>query len=142
VVTPIQSGGYELLAYGLRGNLFSSMDQGDTWEKLDSGTSVTLMSGLGLPDGSVLLANQGGGLLVRAEKPIEFSALHYSADDLHRAHHLNELDRRREVVLNLDYHQRGLGGASCGPDTLPRYRIGPGLYSLRFTLLPLPSSGR
>jgi beta-galactosidase len=85
---------------------------------------------------------EGAGLLVRAEKPIEFSALHYSADDLHRAHHLNELDRRREVVLNLDYHQRGLGGASCGPDTLPGYRIGPGLYSLRFTLLPLPSSGR
>jgi photosystem II stability/assembly factor-like uncharacterized protein len=66
VVAPLKSGGYELLAHGLRGNLFSSMDQGDTWEKLNSGTTVTLLSGLSLQDGTVLLANQGGGLLVRA----------------------------------------------------------------------------
>jgi len=66
VVAPLQSGGYELLAYGLRGNLFSSMDQGDTWKKLNTGTTVTLLSGLALQDGTVLLANQGGGLLVRA----------------------------------------------------------------------------
>lgn len=66
VVAPLKSGGYELLAHGLRGNLFSSIDQGETWEKLDSGTSVTLMSGVGLEDGTVVLANQGGSLLSRA----------------------------------------------------------------------------
>jgi len=80
---------------------------------------------------------QGAGLLVRPKKPVEFSAHHFSAEDLHRATHLNELERRPELFLNLDYHQRGLGGASCGPDTPASYRIGSGLYRLGFTLLPL-----
>jgi len=30
--------------------------------------------------------------------------------------------------------QRGLGGASCGPDTLPPYRLSSGAFSLDYTL--------
>jgi len=65
LVVPSEGGEYELLAFGLRGHLFSSMDKGDTWTALDSGTTITLMSGTLLSDGTVMLAGQGGTILVR-----------------------------------------------------------------------------
>ena len=34
----------------------------------------------------------------------------------------------------LDAMQRGLGGASCGPDTLDRYQVGPGTYKLEYQI--------
>jgi photosystem II stability/assembly factor-like uncharacterized protein len=62
---PNDDGGYDVLAYGLRGNLFVSGDQGESWEPLDSGTTITLTSGDLLEDGTVFLAGQGGTILVR-----------------------------------------------------------------------------
>ena len=57
---------YEILAYGLRGNLFRSTDHGDSWESLDSGTDITLTNGTLLSDGTVFLVGQGGTILTRA----------------------------------------------------------------------------
>jgi hypothetical protein len=37
----------------------------------------------------------------------------------------------------VDAIQRGLGTASCGPDTLEKYQIKPGVYTLHFALVPL-----
>ncbi len=86
------------------------------------------------------------GLRVRAAdgKPLEFSASHYTADDLFAARHTFDLKPRGEVILNLDYRQRGLGTNSCGPDTLERYRITPGRYVWSYLLEPenLASAGR
>ena len=70
-----------------------------------------------------------------AESLFGFSASHYTAEDLTEATHTNTLEPRREVVLNIDRLQRGLGTASCGPDTLPRYRIPAGTHRLAFRLL-------
>ena len=39
-----------------------------------------------------------------------------------------ELTPRAETVIYFDVAHRGLGTASCGPDTLPEYRLGPGRY--------------
>ena len=33
-----------------------------------------------------------------------------------------------ETVIVLDAAHRGLGTASCGPDTLPRYLVRPGVH--------------
>jgi hypothetical protein len=68
---------------------------------------------------------------------MEMSASHFTADDLYRARHTNELERRDEITLNLDLRQRGLGGASCGPDTLEVYKVMPGTYEFAFVLRPL-----
>lgn len=65
VVVPGAGDNYELLAYGLRGNLFSSTDKGETWRPVETGTNITLMGGLLLDDGAVLLAGHGGTILVR-----------------------------------------------------------------------------
>ena len=75
-----------------------------------------------------------GALMVSGQPLIEFSASHFTADDLFRARHTYDLVPRPEVVLNLDYGQRGLGTASCGPDTLDRYRLLKSSYAFSYRL--------
>lgn len=74
---------------------------------------------------------------VIGEQLMEVGALHYTTDDLYRAFHTNELKRRDETFVTLDYRQCGLGGASCGPMTRPEYLIQPGSYQLNFRLRPI-----
>jgi beta-galactosidase len=65
-----------------------------------------------------------------------FSASHFRAEDLTAALHASDLAPRDETVLHLDAAHRGLGTASCGPDTLPRYRIRAARHRLVWTLAP------
>jgi beta-galactosidase len=66
------------------------------------------------------------------------SATHFRAADLADAKHDVELTPRPEIVVHVDALHRGLGTASCGPDTLAAYRIGPGTYRWTWSLLPFP----
>jgi beta-galactosidase len=86
-----------------------------------------------------LADKKGSGLLFIAEDLMECSASHFTANDLFKAFHTNELEPRKEVIVNLDYRQRGLGGSSCGPDTLPEYRIEPGIYQFNYLMRPFNS---
>jgi hypothetical protein len=93
----------------------------------------------------VSLTNESGiGLLVvgtatdGSHPLLEVSAHHFTAGDLANARHTYELERREEITLNLDYRQSGLGGASCGPATLPQYLIAP--EEIRFGLRLKPFS--
>jgi len=81
------------------------------------------------------LSNENGvGLLAAAETVMEASVSHFTAHDLHRARHTCDLTRRDEVILNLDYQQSGLGGASCGPGTLPQYLLQPDSFKFSVRL--------
>ncbi len=77
---------------------------------------------------------QGAGIRFTAARRMEASASHFTATDLYAAKHTTDLKARPEVHVNLDCGQRGLGTASCGPDTLPRYRLQPGGYALNFVV--------
>jgi beta-galactosidase len=79
---------------------------------------------------------EGSGLVVRAAGTFGFSAHHFTPEDLTRAYHPSDLRRRPEITLLVDAVQRGLGSASCGPDTLEAYRIRGSSYRLDFTLRP------
>ncbi|MDA0712214.1 MAG: DUF4981 domain-containing protein, partial [bacterium] len=80
------------------------------------------------------LSNDTQGLLIVPGAPMHCSASHLTAQDLTRATHTNELAPRQEVIVCLDLHQRGLGGASCGPDTLLHHRIEPGTFAFSYRL--------
>ena len=82
------------------------------------------------------LENGKAGLRITTPELMEFTASHFTAHDLYAAHHTYDLAPRPEIVLSLDIHQRGLGTASCGPDTLEKYRIGAGKYRFAYTLQP------
>lgn len=80
------------------------------------------------------LTGKKASVLFTAHKRMECSASHFTADDLFAAFHTNELEPREEVIVNLDYQQRGLGTGSCGPQTLEQYQITPGTYEFGYDL--------
>jgi len=86
-----------------------------------------------------LTDKNGRGLLVVGMPLFEVSAHHFTTEDLTKAKHTFELKRREDITLNLDYRQSGLGGASCGPDTLPRYQVKPQPVHFRVRMRPISS---
>lgn len=53
----------DIVAFGLRGNAFRSSNDGDDWQKIDTGVNASLSSAAHLPDGGLLLVSQRGDLL-------------------------------------------------------------------------------
>ena len=58
-------------------------------------------------------------------------------EDFTAAYHTCELTRRNDTTVLIDAAHRGLGTASCGPDTLETYQIAPGRYTLSYAIIPL-----
>jgi beta-galactosidase len=58
-------------------------------------------------------------------------------EDLEKARHINELPRRENITLNIDYKQMGVGGDnSWGARTHPEYRLPVKNYSYKFLISP------
>jgi beta-galactosidase len=76
----------------------------------------------------------GSGILFSTDEPMECSVARHADRDLFAAKHTNDLTPRRETIVKLDVHQRGLGTGSCGPDTLPKYTLGSGSYSFSYRM--------
>ncbi|MFJ8110490.1 glycoside hydrolase family 2 TIM barrel-domain containing protein [Streptomyces sp. NPDC096132] len=77
------------------------------------------------------------GLAVTADEPRQVSVTRYRAEDLTAAAHHDELVPRAGCVVHLDAAHRGLGTASCGPDTFPSYLVAPGVHRWSWTLRTL-----
>jgi beta-galactosidase len=78
----------------------------------------------------------GRGVTIVLDRPRQVSVTHFRAADLASATHDIELVPRSQTIVHLDAAHRGLGTASCGPDTLPAYLVGPGTYRWSWALLP------
>ena len=83
--------------------------------------------------------NAGSGaekITVIAENPVNFSVSRYSPENLWEARHTCDLidisgGTGGCYFLNIDIAQRGVGTATCGPDTREEYRIRPGLFAMK-----------
>ncbi|WP_106832025.1 glycoside hydrolase family 2 TIM barrel-domain containing protein [Parabacteroides pacaensis] len=87
-----------------------------------------------------LTDQSGKGIKVTSKDKLNFSALHYTDQDLWDVDYGHDLDRvrRAEVILSLDCIQRGLGNASCGPQPRPHYEIQKGkTYDYSFRIEPV-----
>jgi beta-galactosidase len=84
-----------------------------------------------------LTQDDGKGFRIEPGTPSQVSATHYRAADLAAATHDVELKARPETIVHLDAAHRGVGTASCGPDTLPEYLVGPGTYRWAWTISPI-----
>ncbi len=56
-----------VVVYGLRGHAFRSVDGGARWRPVPTGVEVGVTAGAVMPDGRLLLATQGGHLLVSGD---------------------------------------------------------------------------
>jgi acetylornithine deacetylase len=92
--------------------------------------------------GSLMDALRAAHLDVYGKEPevdVDRAAQKFVTDaaDLAAATHDVELTPRPETIVHLDVAHRGLGTASCGPDTLPEYLVPSGTYQWSWTLTPL-----
>jgi beta-galactosidase len=84
-----------------------------------------------------LSAPDATGLTVALDEPRQVSVTRYRAEDLTSVAHHDELVPRSGCVVHLDAAHRGLGTASCGPDTSPSYLVAPGTHRWSWTLRAL-----
>ena len=94
----------------------------------------------------------GKGVRFEASEPLFMQALHFGWEDIFLARHdgwqKHTLQIRRyappvaqrDVILNLDVRQTGLGGASVGPATMEKYRFDPS-KPVSWTLKIIPKAG-
>lgn len=81
------------------------------------------------------------GMLVETQGNVSFSLLHYNDRTLYHTQHNWELNNNKPGSLtyaHFDYWVRGVGSASCGPETLDQYKVptsGTYTHTLRFTPL-------
>lgn len=78
----------------------------------------------------VSLGNGNSTVQIKSAKPLAFSASHLHSEDLTEAKHTIDLQPRKETLLSLDAAHRGLGTASCRPDTYPQYKVNENRFSL------------
>ncbi|MEU9278434.1 glycoside hydrolase family 2 TIM barrel-domain containing protein [Streptomyces sp. NPDC048341] len=81
-----------------------------------------------------LSAPDATGLVVELDGPRQVSVSRYRAEDLTAVTHHDELVPRAGCVVHIDAAHRGLGTASCGPDTFPSYLVAPGVHRWSWTL--------
>ncbi|WP_151480355.1 glycoside hydrolase family 2 TIM barrel-domain containing protein [Streptomyces albicerus] len=81
-----------------------------------------------------LSAPDATGLTVELGAPSQVSVNRYRAEDLAAVAHHDELAARSGCVVHIDAAHRGLGTASCGPDTSAQYLVAPGTHRWVWTL--------
>jgi beta-galactosidase len=82
------------------------------------------------------LTNQTNhGLYFQLDKPRMVTITPMRSTDLADATHNVFVQPSGNTVVTIDAIQRGVGTASCGPDTLAKYRIKPGTYKWSWTVL-------
>ncbi|MFG2966621.1 glycoside hydrolase family 2 TIM barrel-domain containing protein [Streptomyces sp. NPDC048288] len=81
-----------------------------------------------------LSAPDATGLAVELDEPRQVSVTRHRAEDLTAVTHHDELVPRPGCVVHIDAAHRGLGTASCGPDTFPSYLVAPGVHRWSWTL--------
>ncbi|WP_139955956.1 glycoside hydrolase family 2 TIM barrel-domain containing protein [Flavicella sediminum] len=89
-----------------------------------------------------LTNKKGKGLLVKGIKPINFSVVPYSTQNIETATHTNELLERNTNTVDVDLIQAGVGGDntwSPKAEAHDEYLIKPGHYEYSFYLVPLNS---
>ncbi|MFF7548736.1 glycoside hydrolase family 2 TIM barrel-domain containing protein [Streptomyces canus] len=84
-----------------------------------------------------LSAPDATGLAVVLDEPRQVGVSRYRAADLTGVTHHDELVPRAGCVVHIDAAHRGLGTASCGPDTTASYLVAPGVHRWSWTLRAL-----
>ena len=86
-----------------------------------------------------LTDDEDHGIEINVKGQAAFSALYFTDMELSNLKHVWELPeaRRDNIVVHIDYMQRGVGNASCGPQTIEKYRIpGTGEFKHRISIDP------
>jgi beta-galactosidase len=81
--------------------------------------------------------DENTGEVIRIEADgcvLHMSAVRYTPKALFDARDRTELQRHKALVIHVDFAHRGLGTASCGPDTRSEYTIAAGTYRFAYVV--------
>ncbi len=84
----------------------------------------------------------GKGVLIKGENTLNFSVMPYSLENLQEAKHMNELNERDVLTVNVDLKQMGVGGDDTWTKRArshEEYRIQSGTYDYSFYIVPFSS---
>jgi beta-galactosidase len=79
----------------------------------------------------------GMGLKISTGKEFSFNVAHYTPEDLTKAGHPYELNKRKETIVNIDYKMSGVGSNSCGPELLPKYQLSEKAFIFDLKIKPI-----
>ena len=82
----------------------------------------------------VMTNAKGQGFRIETQGEVSFSALPYTDMQLAKANHMYELRKDHYITLHIDGKYRGVGNASCGPDTMHKYKIVEDSYNFKLRL--------
>ena len=86
--------------------------------------------------------DEGNGLAILNKKDyFSFSVRDYSEKELRASRHIEDIRRGKLTSINIDGFIRGTGSNSCGPNTLPKYRVDMG-KELEFSFIIKPISNK
>ena len=80
------------------------------------------------------LLSDDSAVTVTSDTAFEFSALHYTIEQLDSAKHAFELAESETTELIVCYKNKGVGSRSCGPELQDKYRIKDDIIDFEFTL--------
>jgi len=87
-----------------------------------------------------LTDNRNNGLMVVGDEPIQTSVWPYSAENIRKAQHTNELQKANQLTVNITYKMAGVGGIdswSINARPIDKYRLLEKHYQFGFKLVPL-----
>jgi beta-galactosidase len=67
-------------------------------------------------------------------KGFEFSALHYTPEELTDKKHIHELCESESTVVIINYKQNGIGSNSCGPRLPEMYKFNDREFTFEFEM--------
>ena len=74
-------------------------------------------------------------LRFESEKPFEFSALHYTVEELYEKTHAFELEPSNSTEVLICYKNRGVGSFSCGPKLQKKYCVTDKIIDFKFCVM-------
>jgi len=78
-----------------------------------------------------------GKMEITSSQGFEFCVSKYTAKELFRARHTNEIVADGNTYLRIDYKVSGLGSNSCGPDLSEKYRLSEKDIDFTFEIRPI-----
>ena len=75
-------------------------------------------------------ASSGERIRIESAEPCSFGVSRFESSDMWKVRHADELVPIDGSILFLDAAMRGVGTATCGPDTREEYRVRPGVYRM------------
>ena len=77
------------------------------------------------------------GMVFWTDSGFDFSASHFTVEDLMEAKHTVDLEPREQTIVHVDYKMSGIGSGSCWPQLIEKYQLKEKEFTFSFFMKPI-----